>query len=116
MADLQGSNNPPAVLVDGYNILMAWIQQPGDKSRKQQIANDFAAARDMILKDLSDYSGWRRFRMMVAFDAYGNVDAPRISRWARTFVKLRLKDSLYSFKNKRILVLGDSKGIKNEFV
>lgn len=61
---------------------MAWIKQPGDNARKRSIAHDFQGAREMILRDFSDFSGWRKLRMMVAFDAQGNLDAPRITRYS----------------------------------
>lgn len=68
----QGTSNPPAVLVDGYNVLMLWLREAGEEARKSRIAGNLEAGRLEILRDLSDYSGWRNVRIMVAFDAQGN--------------------------------------------
>lgn len=77
---MQAKTNPPAVLVDGYNVLMQWLQEAGEEVRKRRVAGDLQAGRLEILRDLSEYSGWRNMRMMVAFDAQGNLDAPSLAR------------------------------------
>lgn len=79
---MQNLQNPPAVLVDGYNILMRWLDEddPNEKARKLRVKGDLEAGRTEILRDLSEYSSWCKFRMMVAFDAIGNLEAPTISR------------------------------------
>ena len=76
----QAQRNPPAVLVDGYNVLMMWLGEPGDLERKARVAGSLEAAREELLRDLSDFSGFKRFRIMVAFDAHGNTLAPALSR------------------------------------
>ena len=76
----QAQQNPPAVLVDGYNVLMLWLREPGDLERKARVAGSLEAAREELLRDLSDFSGFKRFRIMVAFDAHGNPLAPALSR------------------------------------
>ena len=77
---MQAQQNPPAVLVDGYNVLMMWLGEPGDLERKARVAGNLEAARQELLRDLSDFSGFKRFRIMVAFDAHGNPLAPALSR------------------------------------
>ena len=68
------------MLVDGYNVLMMWLGEPGDLERKARVAGSLEAAREELLRDLLDFSGFKRFRIMVAFDAHGNTLAPALSR------------------------------------
>lgn len=72
--------NPAAVLVDGYNVMHKWMEHSGQRLLKIQLAGDLQAQREAFLMELSAYSGWNNLRMMVAFDAQCNPDAPPISR------------------------------------
>jgi len=72
--------NPAAVLVDGYNVMFKWMEHPGQRALKRHLAGDLQAQREAFLLELSAYTGWNRLRMMVAFDAQCNPDAPPVSR------------------------------------
>ena len=88
----QGWPNPPVVLVDGYNVLMQWVQRANEcdgadtlPSLGMQVSATvnlrnisldtpiFGRLRDRLLAELSQYSVWRDVKVLVAFDARGNT-------------------------------------------
>ena len=58
------NRGPEYLLVDGYNIIFAW-----DNLKK--IAKDnLDAARKQLMDQLSNYTGWKKCRTILVFDAY----------------------------------------------
>lgn len=67
------------LLIDGYNIMLQWLEEPLQKRLKKTSGTNFEVIRDAFLRDVSAYSS-RELRVMVAFDAMGNPNAPPIAR------------------------------------
>lgn len=58
------------MFVDGYNMVFGW-----DKT-KQMAESDIDLARDMVIKQLASYAGYRNCQITVVFDAYKRADNP----------------------------------------
>ena len=83
-ADIRGKNGPAAgterrtwgkktgkgagekeyLLVDGYNIIFAW------EELSELAAVDIAAARGKLMDILSNYQGYKKYTVILVFDAY----------------------------------------------
>ena len=82
---VQGNEQPPVLLVDGYNVLMHWQKTfPED-----EIAQAFLeAARLKLEEDLITYSQRRQVKVVVVYDAMQraadpvHVDIRTSVRWA----------------------------------
>lgn len=57
---------PPLLLVDGYNIIGAWSELARLRDRES-----LAVARDRLVEELTNYSGYQGFKTRIVFDAYG---------------------------------------------
>lgn len=55
---------PPAMLIDGYNIIHDWDEL------KEIASENIDAARDRLIDILASYQGYRDILMIVVFDAY----------------------------------------------
>ncbi|MBP3323411.1 MAG: NYN domain-containing protein [Clostridia bacterium] len=55
---------PEYLLVDGYNIIFAW------ERLKKLSESDIEAARDKLISILSNYSGYKKNKVILVFDAY----------------------------------------------
>ena len=75
---------PPVLLVDGYNVAHEAARSPGlSRARRARIDPALApldAARASLLLDLAEYSAVAGVRVVVAFDAMGNAEAPALQR------------------------------------
>lgn len=56
------------LLVDGYNVIHAWEHLSRTAER------DFALARDMLIRDLCNYTAFHKCRTILVFDAYAVKD------------------------------------------
>lgn len=70
-----------ALIVDGYNVMMQWVEEPGQKHLKSRIGASFSYVREAFLREVSAYTS-KELRVMVAFDAIGNLAAPPLNRYA----------------------------------
>ena len=71
---------PGALLIDGYNIMFQWLEEPGQKRLKPRLGAEFNFIREAFLREVSAYSS-KELRVMVAFDAMGNLGTAPIVRW-----------------------------------
>ena len=55
---------PEYLLVDGYNIIFAWDEL------KKLAKESLDAARKRLMDQLSNYTGWKKCRTILVFDAY----------------------------------------------
>lgn len=60
--------------------MLQWIEEPGQCQLKKTIGGNFDAVRSAFLQEVSAYSS-KDLRVMVAFDAIGNLSAPPIARY-----------------------------------
>lgn len=63
---------PPVILVDGYNVLIRWLESEGKGPRLEAARKDRNDARQMLLLEVADYSQLRGIKLVVVFDALGN--------------------------------------------
>ena len=56
----------PLLFVDGYNIIGAWPQLSHLRDRES-----LAVARDRLVEELTNYTGYQGFKTRIVFDAYG---------------------------------------------
>lgn len=55
---------PVCLVVDGYNLLYEWEQT------KKLVRQDLSSAREVLLRALANYQGYRNVRLIVVFDGY----------------------------------------------
>ena len=70
-----------ALIVDGYNVMLQWVEEPAQKHLKAVIGSSFDAVRDAFIREVSAYSA-KDLKVLVAFDAIGNLASPSIARYA----------------------------------
>jgi len=86
----KGTSNPPCLLVDGYNVAHAWVQEatsppsssgvtrnlsPEERLRRQRAAESLDGARQALLLDLCEFSQVAKVKIVVAFDAMQNPNS-----------------------------------------
>ena len=76
------------LLIDGYNIMLQWLEEPRQRRLKKVSGGNFEVIREAFLRDVSAYSS-RELRVMVAFDAMGNAHSPPIARSAIVYARRR---------------------------
>ena len=69
------------MLIDGYNIMYQWLEEPGQKRLKLRLGTDFSLIRETFMREVSAYSS-KELRVVVAFDAMGNLTSAPIIRFA----------------------------------
>lgn len=52
------------ILIDGYNVIFAW------EHLRKFAEGDFSLARDTLIRQMCNYSAFRRCRVIIVFDAY----------------------------------------------
>ena len=60
----QQTNEPPIILIDGYNLINS------DPDMAALASTDIGAARDLLLDRLVNYQGYTQNEVVVVFDAY----------------------------------------------
>eukprot|EP00884_Botryococcus_braunii_P017339 jgi/Botrbrau1/4289/Bobra.0390s0029.1 len=60
---------PPVILVDGYNVLMRWLQSEDSSPRLEVARRSLDDARQMLLMEFAEYSQYRGVKLVVVFDA-----------------------------------------------
>ena len=56
-----------------------WLEEPGQKRLKPRLGGEFNFIREAFLREVSAYSS-KELRVMVAFDAMGNLGSAPIAR------------------------------------
>lgn len=63
------SRGEELVLIDGYNLIFAW------EELRKCAENDFAHARDVLIRMMCSYSAFKKCRTVIVFDAYKRKDS-----------------------------------------
>ena len=61
---------PTVLLADGYNLVYGW------EKTKQLAKDDIDLAREMVIKQLASYGGYKGYKVTAVFDAYRRNDNP----------------------------------------
>ena len=66
----------PHYIVDGYNLIHVW---------EEIDINDLATAREILIRNLSEYGGYENFEITVVFDAGKTEEEERVEVYGKFF-------------------------------